>query len=195
MKKPGLTKPQVNKLQKNEKNFLAAEQAGQDDSSLFKDLHDFFIRQLMIAKNLTSRKAAQNLIMQQASSTSPNDFALQLPHSIIERFSGGRFQDAADLFTSYQNWIKAQHAQKSKRAASFPRPSRSGAIGALIDNIVRADPHISTAGLLQELKQHQRGYVIDLVDDTHIYGSDGQEIPISALRGRLSRTKKKLNIE
>ena len=185
-----LTKVQEEKLRKNERNFLAAEHPEQGSASLFSDLHEFFINHLMIAYDFTSRTMAENLIQQKLQSFSINDFALQLPFSMIERLYGGRYQDAAEFFVSYQDWLRGKHAEKSWVASKAPRSSRKGDIGRLIEEIVNKNLAISERDLLKELKKHVGVGVIDVIDDTHIYGKDSQVVALSALRGRLSRAKK-----
>ena len=185
-----LTKVQEEKLRKNERNFLAAEHPEQGSASLFSDLHEFFINHLMIAYDFTSRTMAENLIEQKLQSSSINDFALQLSFSMIERLYGGRYQDAAEFFVSYQDWLRGKHAEKSRVASMATRSSRKGDIGRLIEDIVNKNLAISESDLLKELKKHVGVGVIDVIDDTHIYGKENQVVALSALRGRLSRAKK-----
>jgi hypothetical protein len=191
MKKVILTKLQEQRLIKNENNFLASEQSEQDSSTLFEDLHRFFVDHLMIAHNLTFRTEAEDLIKQKVFNSSIDDFSLQLPLSIIERLSSGKYQNAADYFGSYQGWLQGKHTEKSKKAAKAPRPKRKGSIGLLIDELVSKNPAITEAVLLKELKKHVGVGEIDTINDTEIYGKDGQIVARSALRGRLSRAKEK----
>jgi len=193
LKNVKLTCEQQRILEKNTQDFLSGELSEQSVTDLFSAFHEYFTGQLMIAYNFNSRLEADALIAEVAETQEVNDFALLLPHSIVKSFASGRYEDSKKIFESYLVWLAKQHAQKSRRASRAERPNRKGAIGKLIDKIVRANPKIKESELLSELRKHERLGVISAVEDDVILAEDGSSVLISAIRGRLSRSKKKLS--
>lgn len=84
-------------------------------------------------------------------------------------------------------------SQRLRRAASAPRPDR---LQALIVEIVEKSPTITCPALLERLRQCAGDGVVEEIDDDEIWFVDGkgkgEHTPISGLKDRLTRAKKKV---
>ena len=90
------------------------------------------------------------------------------------------------------------------------RPLKAGPLRKIIIDIVRQNPEIDAAGLLEELRHRQGDGIIDEIDETYIHfrhagktaPRHGDEVietsvisvstPISGLKHRLTRARKKI---
>ncbi len=192
MKKVTLTLEQQELLKKNTQDFLSRESPDQPVPDLFSAFHEYFIGQIMIAYGFKSRFEADALLAKVVETPELTSFPLLLPREIAKSFKSGRYEDSNKIFESYVSWLAEQHAQKSRRASRAERPNRKGQIGKLIDQIVANNPNITEPELLSELRKHERLGVISTIEDGEIVAEDGSVVSISAIRGRLSRSKKKL---
>ena len=90
------------------------------------------------------------------------------------------------LITSRQTEI----SQKMKDIASNQRPRGRKPFGKIIDEIVRKNPSISRNSLLQRLKKHED---LSIKNDEIVYNPTRDVMTIDALRGALSRSKKRVS--
>ena len=74
--------------------------------------------------------------------------------------------------------------------ASNERPKGRKPFAKIIDAIVNTKPNISRNSLFQELKKHED---ISVIDDRIICHEPHDEMPVDALRGALSRSKKRVS--
>jgi hypothetical protein len=193
LKKVTLTPQQQRLLKENTQEFLSRALPGQPVADLFRAFHEYFIGQVMVAYGFKSRFEADALIAKGVQTPELISFPLLLPREIAKSFVHGRYEDSNKIFESYLSWLAEQHAQKSRRASRAERPNRKGQIGKLIDQLVLNNPNITEPELLSELRKHERLGVISTIEDGEIVAEDGSTVSISAIRGRLSRSKKKLS--
>jgi hypothetical protein len=90
------------------------------------------------------------------------------------------------LITSRQTEI----SQKMTAIASNQRPGGRKSFAKIIDEIVRQTPSISRNSLLQRLKKHED---ISIKNDEIIFNQTRDAMTIDALRGALSRSKKRVS--
>ena len=90
------------------------------------------------------------------------------------------------LVTSRQTEI----SQKMTAIASNQRPGGRKSFAKIIDEIVRQTPSISRNSLLQRLKKHED---ISIKNDEIIFNQTRDAMTIDALRGALSRSKKRVS--
>ena len=90
------------------------------------------------------------------------------------------------LITSRQTEI----SQKMKDIASNQRPRGRKPFGKIIDEIVRKNPSISRNSLLQRLKKHED---LSIINDEIVYNPTRDVMTVDALRGALSRSKKRVS--
>jgi hypothetical protein len=90
------------------------------------------------------------------------------------------------LITSRQTEI----SQKMTAIASNQRPGGRKSFAKIIDEIVRQTPSISRNSLLQRLKKHED---ISIKNDEIIFKQTRDAMTIDALRGALSRSKKRVS--
>lgn len=62
----------------------------------------------------------------------------------------------------------------------------------LIEDIAKANPKITCPQLLEELKKHKHGEVIERIEAEEIRLTNGKTVAVSGLKDRLSRAKKNL---
>ena len=90
------------------------------------------------------------------------------------------------LITSRQTEI----SQKMTDIASKQRPRGRKPFRKIIDEIVRQNPNISRNSLLQRLKTHED---LSIKNDEIVYNPTRDVMTIDALRGALSRSKKRVS--
>ena len=90
------------------------------------------------------------------------------------------------LITSRQTEL----SQKMTDIASKQRPRGRKPFAKIIDEIVRQNPNISRNSLLQRLKTHED---LSIKNDEIVYNPTRDVMTIDALRGALSRSKKRVS--
>ena len=85
---------------------------------------------------------------------------------------------------------QAETRQKMTDIASKQRPRGRKPFGKIIDEIVRKNPSISCNSLLQRLKKHED---LSIKNDEIVYNPTRDVMTIDALRGALSRSKKRVS--
>ncbi|MDB0060234.1 hypothetical protein N9E97_02525, partial [Planktomarina sp.] len=90
------------------------------------------------------------------------------------------------LITSRQTEL----SQKMTDIASKQRPRGRKPFRKIIDEIVRQNPNISRNSLLQRLKTHED---LSIKNDEIVYNPTRDVMTIDALRGALSRSKKRVS--
>ena len=90
------------------------------------------------------------------------------------------------LITSRQTEL----SQKMTDIASKQRPRGRKPFAKIIDEIVRQNPSISRNSLLQRLKKHED---LSIKNDEIVYNPTRDVMTIDALRGALSRSKKRVS--
>jgi hypothetical protein len=110
------------------------------------------------------------------------EFAGKLTRELLS--NGAAFMAALDEVTTGR-----------RRQTKNARKSRPDALSALIVDIVEQKPDVTESELLAELRKHDRGSVIDDITEDRIFysknGYGGHSAPISGLKDRLSRLRKK----
>lgn len=85
----------------------------------------------------------------------------------------------------------------SRRQRSIARKSRPDALQSLILGIMKSKPGMKPRELLEVLREYEGGPVIDEITEDKIFfiqnGQGGKSAPISGLKDRMSRARKKLS--
>jgi hypothetical protein len=71
------------------------------------------------------------------------------------------------------------------------RANKTDRLGRLIEQIVQDNPNISCEELEKALRRQEGTSGVDEINATHIWLTDGKQIPFSGLKDRLSRAKRK----
>ena len=84
---------------------------------------------------------------------------------------------------------RLHHREFSQRGGRAPKPDR---LQRLINHLVQRRPLITRGELEAELRMREKSYPITEIFQGEILLEDGKSIPLSGLKDRLSRAKKKL---
>jgi hypothetical protein len=87
--------------------------------------------------------------------------------------------------------IQKEISEKARENAKKPRPDP---LSSLIFKILTDDPSLTWCEVLEALREHENGEVIEEITEDEIYyikdGKGGKPAPISGLKDRVSRIKK-----